>query len=427
MRLYIGGHMAGIGQIAGFVVIGVMVAAVLLRAVMRARVGRAADGTERAMRVYRDQLREVERDIARGTLSENEAERLRLEIQRRVLDLDKGGRSAGVPSSTRAHAVMVGVIAVLLSGGAVLYMQYGAFGYPDQPLAARHAEAAATRANRPAQAEFEAEFAAVMPDAPEFEDRAELEPMVAQLRAALVSRPDDAHGFSLLAQNESRLGNFAAAAQAQARVIAIRGDDAGVQDHAFLLDLLVLAAGGMVSPEAEKVIEHILRRDPMNGVALYYTGRMYVQTGRPDLTFRVWRRLHDQSVGDAPWMSEIRAMLPELSRISGEPRYQLPPRPAPASARGPVAADIDAAMDLSPEERAQMIEDMVASLSARLANDGGSAEDWAQLVRALAVLEQRDQALAILQEARTVFAARAEDLALLNRVAEEAGLSAEAP
>ncbi|WFE75593.1 c-type cytochrome biogenesis protein CcmI [Roseinatronobacter sp. S2] len=418
--------MAVVGQIAGFVVIAVMVVVVLLRAVSRARTGGAADGVERAMRVYRDQLREVDRDLSRGTLEQAEADRLRLEIQRRILDLDKGGRGAGVPSSPRMRAVMVGVIGVLLAGAGWLYLTYGAVNYPDQPLAARHADADAARADRPSQAQLEADFAEMRPDAPDFEDRADLEPMVAQLREALANRPDDVRGHILLAQNESRLGNFPAAAVAQARVVELRGDDADAQEYAFWLDLLVLAAGGMVSPEAEEVIEQILRRDPANGVALYYTGRMYAQTGRPDLTFRVWRRLHDQSAGDAPWMPEIRASLPELAQISGEPRYQLPPRPAPASAggRAPSAADIDAAMEMSGEDRAAMIEDMVASLSARLANDGGTADDWAQLVRALTVLDQREQATAILQEARTVFAARAEDLALINAVAEDVGLSA---
>jgi cytochrome c-type biogenesis protein CcmH len=74
-----------------------------------------------------------------------------------------------------------------------------------------------------------------------------------------------------------------------------------------------------------------------------------------------------------------------------------------------------------------MIEDMVGGLSARLANDGGTAQEWAQLIRALAVLERDEQAVAVLQEARTVFAARAEDLALINATAEAAGLSRVAP
>ncbi len=415
-------------QLAGFVVILLLVGVILVRAMSRAGQVAAADGAERAMKVYRDQLSEVERDLARGVLDEAEAERLRLEISRRILDLDKdaAARRVGAPAPVSMQRLAVGVILVTLLGGAVLYLGMGMPGKRDMPLVARHADAEQTRETRPRQAVLEEQVAAAFPDPAPFEGRAELEPMVAQLRAALEQRPLDVTGHSLLAQNEARLGNFSAAIAAQERVLEIQGDSAAPQDYAYLIDLMVIAAGGFVSPEAEDVIARVLRQDAENGVALYYLGRMYAQTGRPDMTFRVWRRLHDLSPGDAPWMPEIRAALPELARISGEPRYQLPPRPAPAGA-GPSAADIEAAGQLPPQERAQMIEGMVDGLMARLANDGGSAEEWAQLIGALMVLERREQAQAILQEARTVFAARAEDLALINAAAQAAGLGAARP
>ncbi len=74
-----------------------------------------------------------------------------------------------------------------------------------------------------------------------------------------------------------------------------------------------------------------------------------------------------------------------------------------------------------------MITQMVDGLMARLANDGGSAQDWAQALRALTVLDRRDQAQAILQEARTVFAARPDDLAVINDMARAVGLTGTAP
>lgn len=422
--------MSGWIESAGFFLIAMMVAVVLVRALLRARRAAAADGSERAMSVYRDQLAEVERDLARGTLGAEEAERLRLEISRRILDLDRGtgARRVGGPAPEAMRWVALSVLLLAILGSGALYLNVGAPGYPDMPLVERHAQAAEARANRPRQAELEAEFAARFPQGEDFPGRAELEPMVEQLRAAMVERPLDVTGFTLLAQNEARLGNYRAAIEAQIRVIELRGgEEAPVSDFAYLLDLMVIATGGFVSPEAESVIEQILRRDTQDPVALYYSGRLYAQTGRPDLTFRIWRRLHDLSAGDDPWMDEIRTALPELSRISGEPRYTLPPRPAPAGARGPTPEDIEAAQDMSPEERAAMIEGMVDGMLARLANDGGTAQDWAQLLRALAVLERRDQALEILQEARTVFAARPEDLALINAVAAESGLSTAAP
>ena len=411
-------------QLAGFAVIAILVGAVLVRAATRANALESADLRDRAMRVYRDQLAEVDRDLARGVLGESEAERLRLEISRRILDLDRDTAHATTVQTPRAlRPIMLGVIAVTIAGSAAVYMGVGAAGYPDMPLVQRHADAAEARRTRPGQAELEERFKAAFPDPEQFEGRDTLEPMVAQLRDALVNRPDDVVGYGLLAQNEARLGNYTAAIAAQVRVVEVKGDAVEAQDLSFLLDLMVLATGGLVSPEAEAVIERALRLDPADKIALYYLGRMYAQTGRPDLTFRVWRRLHELSAGDDPWMTEIRSALPELAEISGEPRWTLPPLPATAGTRGPTAADVEAAQDMAPEDRMAMIESMVDGLMARLANDGGTAQDWAQLLRALTVLDRRDQAQAILQEARTVFAARPDDLALINDMARNVGLS----
>ncbi len=418
-------------EIGVFFLIALMVAAYMLRAILRAGQVSAADGTERAMKVYRDQLSEVERDLARGTLGAEEAERLKLEISRRILDLDRdiGARRVGGPAPAGMRWVAIGAVVIAILGSGAVYLSFGAPGYPDMPLAQRHLDAAEARENRARQAELEAQFAAAFPEPEPFQGREELEGMVAQLRAAMQDRPLDVTGYVLLAQNEARLGNYRAAIEAQVQVIELRGDEAGAEDYAYLLDLMVIATGGFVSPEAEAVIEQILRRDNQNLIALYYSGRMYAQTGRPDMTFRIWRRLHDLSAGDDPWMPEIRAALPELARISGEPRYTLPPRPAPAGAElaAPSLDEVEAAEDMTEQERAEMIEGMVGGLMARLANDGGSASEWAQLIRALGVLGRDEQALDILQEARTVFAARAEDLALINAAAAEAGLQSPAP
>jgi cytochrome c-type biogenesis protein CcmH len=420
--------METLGHYAGFAIIAVLVAIVLVRAVTRAGKSDTADLRERAMRVYRDQLSEVDRDLVRGTLQPVEADRLRLEIQRRILDLDRDtAHGNGMTPAPRAmRGVALGAVIATILGSGALYMTVGAVGYPDLPLGQRFADAAEFRANRPSQSELEERFKAAFPMPEPFEGRETLEPMVAQLRDALTRRPDDVTGHTLLAQNEARLGNFTAAIAAQTRVIDLKADQVTPADMELLMDLMVLATGGWVSPEAESLLERTLRMDPTNKIAMYYLGRMYEQTERPDMTFRVWRRLHELSAGDDPWMEEVRARLPELAMISGEPRWTLPPLPAPANARGPSAADIDAAQDMSAEERMVMIESMVDGLMARLANDGGTAQDWAQLLRALTVLDRRDQAQAILQEARTVFAARTDDLALINQMARDVGLSGSA-
>ncbi|MGL5012608.1 MAG: tetratricopeptide repeat protein, partial [Paracoccaceae bacterium] len=174
-------------------------------------------------------------------------------------------------------------------------------------------------------------------------------------------------------------------------------------------EMMIAQAGGYVSPEAEDVLTRALTIDPDNGTARYYAGLMMAQVGRFDLGFRMWRPLVD-GPADAPWMPSLRAQMPDLAARAGVD-FTLPPL------RGPSAADIAAAEDLSPEARTDMIAGMVAQLSDRLATSGGPPEDWAQLIKALRVLGENDRAAAILQEARMVFAANAEALATIEAAA----------
>jgi cytochrome c-type biogenesis protein CcmH len=59
----------------------------------------------------------------------------------------------------------------------------------------------------------------------------------------------------------------------------------------------------------------------------------------------------------------------------------------------------------------------VEGLAQRLASSGGSAEEWARLIRALAVLNETDRAKLILGEARQKFAAQPDDLRRIEEAA----------
>ena len=57
-----------------------------------------AEAMERVdLRIYQDQLQAVEKDLARGVVTEDEADRLRTEIKRRFITSGtvSGGKSAG--------------------------------------------------------------------------------------------------------------------------------------------------------------------------------------------------------------------------------------------------------------------------------------------------------------------------------------------
>lgn len=396
------------------------VASLLVLALVRGRGARSAVADAEAdLAVYRDQLREVERDLARGVLSEAEAERARVEVSRRLLEADRVARHGAEPrqgpSTATAVAAMLAALAVV-AGSIGLYAWLGRPGTPDLPLAERIAASEAARAARPSQAEAEAR-APKIEVAPVEEAYAEL---VTRLRAVVAERPDDLQGQELLAQAEARMGDFAAAARAEGRVLALKGDGASSTEWSDYADLLVLAAGGSyVSPEAEAALTEALRRDPRNPVARYYSGLLFIQTGRPDLAFRLWAPLLAESAEDDPWVPPIRESIEELAALAGVTRYTPPP---PRAAKGPSAADVAAAEEMTPEERTAMIEGMVDGLAERLASEGGPAEDWARLIGALGVLGRNEQAREILAEARGRFQGDAAGLDAIEAAARRAGI-----
>ena len=397
---------AAAGGMTLIVVMTLLVATRRARTDLRAR-------SDFDLAVYRDQLAEVERDLARGVLPAEEGARLRTEISRRLLDADRAG-GAKTATATKGSGLALGAVIVLMGvGSIVLYDRLGIPGYPDLPIKDRLALAEERRANRPSQAEAEA----ATPPAPV---RTDVDPayldLMTKLRAAVAARPDDVEGLTLLARNEAALGNIKAALDAETRLIRLKAEAATADDHARLAEMMIIAAGGFVSPEAEAELVKALSGDPTHSAARYYSGLMFAQVGRYDRTFVLWRKLLEEGPADAPWIAPIRDQMPEVAARAGV-EYTLPDAP-----RGPGAADVAAAADMSAEDRTAMIEGMVAQLGDRLATEGGPAEDWARLITSLSVLGRKDEAKAIYAEAQSRFEGRTVELSALREAAVTAGV-----
>lgn len=384
--------------------IATAVALILLRA-LRAPRETGLSAADSDMAVYRDQLKEVDRDLARGVLTEAEAEAVRTEVSRRLLDADRRAPSRTAISEGRLLPAAVILVAAVLAGSFLLYARVGAPGVADLPMAERLANLEDAARNRPGQAEAENRARPFLPEARE-PDASFLD-LMERLRAALSERPNDIQGLTLLAENEARLGNFTAAREAQERLVAAYGDDVPLEERIALLDLMVFSAGGFVSPEAETVLAGILDDAPEDEAARYYAGLLFAQNGRPDRAFPIWRRLLETSAPDAPWVPVIRA---EIAGVAADAGIEY----TPPDIRGPTSADIAAAGDMTAEERQDMIRGMVEGLSDRLATDGGPPEDWARLIGALSVLGETGRARAVADEAMQVFADAPEALATIE-------------
>lgn len=377
------------------------------------RRGDAAADNGAALKVYRDQLAEVDRDLGRAVLSPSEADRLRTEISRRLLEADRSLKNTAQPRQ-KASLIPAALLIAATSAAALYgYQRVGSPGYGDLPLRQRLALAEQLYAERPSQAEAEA----TAPPPPALQADPQLLDLIAKLRVAVEQNPDDPEGLTLLARNEAQLGNFSAALKAYQHLLQVKGDAATADDHTATAQTMIFAAAGKVTPEAEQHLIRALELDPTHPLARYFVGLMFAEVDRPDRAFALWEPLLREGPADAPWMAPLTEMLPDIAYSAGI-KYQMP-----GTGKGPTAMDMAAAGDMTPEERQEMIKGMVGQLEERLGSEGGPVEEWAKLINSLAVLGDPDRAKAAFAKAQAAFKDDSAALATLQAAAAAAGVA----
>jgi len=344
--------------------------------------GRARSGSDLA--VYRDQLGEIDRDLAAGLIGERDAEAARVEVSRRLLAAaDRAEQDLATPQAAlrRRRAVSLVALILLPAGAAALYLSFGSPHLPGLPLSARVNQAPESRS---------------------------IESMVAQVEAHLERNPEDGRGWEVLAPVYMRAGRFNDAVRARSNALRLLGPTA--DREADLGEAMVAAANGMVTAEAKTVFERALAIEAADVKARYYIGLAAEQDGKPADAARIWRDLLDKAPPDAPYRRLIQT---SLSRVD----------PAAAGApAGPSTEDVAAAQQLTPEQRSEMIRGMVDRLAERLKTDGSDLDGWLRLMRAYIVLGEHDKASTALSDARKAIGADTGKLKALDDFAKGLGI-----
>ena len=316
---------------------------------------------EHDIEIYRDQLAELERDRARGLVSESQLEASRAEIGRRLLAADaarqESAESRDAPHSRTVLAVILAAVLPLSAGG--LYVWRGA------PTVLAEPESA---------------------EAPPAEHDADMTSLVRRLAERMKDRPDDARGWRLLGRSLYSLERFSEAARAYGRASELLPADADLRSlHG---EALAAARGGRVTAEAARAFAAALRIDPKEPRARFYLGLAALQKGDREGALERWRALEGDSPEDAEWLPMLRGRIASLTPGTGS---EAPP--------GPTRDDVAAAERMLPEERARMIRGMVEGLAARLEEEPDDAEGWARLARSWRVLgepeKERDALIAL--------------------------------
>ena len=321
--------------------------------------------------VYRDQLRELDRDIARGLITQVEADAARLEIQRRLLATEK--QPVAPPRLSRSPVLAAVVFVVIAAGSVSSYLWLGNPGLPDDPFSGRKAELAQTQGP------------------------SSLQQAADTLAAKLKQHPSDAPGWVLYGRTLAMLNQWTDAEDAYRHAIDLgqTGPDI-LGDHA---EIMVMQAGGTVTPAAEAAFQQILKADPTSGIARYYLAIAAMQAGEPRKAIDGLQALLAELPANSPLRPQLGQKIAEAAHAAGIPVPELAQGSAAAQdsaqaapAPGPDAKAMADAASMTDEQRQAMIRGMVANLAAKQEADPSNLEGWMRLGGAYTVLHQPDKA-----------------------------------
>ena len=346
-------------------------AAVLLPLLRQERGSASSDEDQQAthdVAIYRDQLQELERDLARGVVTAGDAETARREISRRLLAADSRSEEAAgsSPAQTFGPRRLVAAATVILmpAFGLGVYLNTGSPGLPDQPLVERLA-------------------------APVADDS--MPALIARVEAHLRKEPADVRGWTAIAPVYMRLQRFAEAAEAYRQVVNLGAGDHAV--YANFGEALMLSQDGLITADARVAFNKANQLAPDEPKPRYFLALADYQDGRKTEAVAAWQALLAEAPADAPWRGTVEAQI--ASAVGSEAVATVP-----ALSKETIAS----AEQMSGDDRQQMIEGMVERLSTRLREEGGKIEEWLRLARSQSVLGRKADAGKTLATARTKFA-----------------------
>jgi len=259
----------------------------LLRPWKGHRAEQEATARELNARIYRDQLAELDRDLAAGTLAAAGHAQARTELQRRLLEDTAGAEAAPAPVARATRTTLSLALALPLAAAAL----YASFGTP-----AALAPHATERAAEPTMAEVQR--------------------MVDALAERLEKQPDDPKGWSMLARSYHVMSRHADAAKAFARIgPALDGSPDLLAAYA---DTLASLAQGNLEGRPLQLATAALKIDPDHAMSLSLVASAAYDRRDFAAAARHWQRLLKQLPPESEDAKFVERMLAEM-KAAGPP------------------------------------------------------------------------------------------------------------
>lgn len=343
--------------------------------------------------VYRDQLEEIDRERAQGLLAGSEADDARAEVARRLIrsaeehDRNKDGEQHESSRHTRAVLYGAAVLPLVALG---LYLSIGSPSMPARPYASRLSEPL---------------------------EQASASDLVAKVEAHLRQNPNDGRGWDVLAPVYMRMGNFSQAQEAFSRAMSLLGESPA--RLAGFARASIMVENGVVGEPARRAFAKLLKDDPKAVEPQVWLAIAKEQDGDLKGAAADYKRLLAEAGDDGPWKPMLETRLQRVeANLAQAPVAPQPGQPSP-EAMEKAKSEFH---HMTPEQRQQFIERMVADLATRLKENDKDLQGWLQLMRAYTVLGRPQDAATALADARRSFDGDEKALAQLQQLAQILGI-----
>ncbi|HET6265313.1 MAG TPA: c-type cytochrome biogenesis protein CcmI [Usitatibacter sp.] len=280
--------------------------AFVLVPLLRGRPGAGISVRDSNLEVLRAQRREIDADVASGTLAPEARDEALAELMARASD-DLETSPGEEPASIARPWIVAGATALAMT--ALAFGMYAAVGTPvatDVKALAKAADA---------------------------HDDARIAEMVDALARKMRERPDDAGGWSLLARSYASLGRFKDAAEAYEHLAKLAPDDPDVlADYA---DMLGMAQGRTLAGKPAELARAALKLDPDHRKALALAGTAALDAGDYAAARAHWQRLAERIPAESPERAQVLAVIDEVQQRAAAAGKPLAPAPVARAPKAP--------------------------------------------------------------------------------------------
>jgi len=284
----------------------------------------AQTAREATLAILRDQMAQLNADLAAGTLDAEQHRAGCAEIERRVLEETAAVEASTAPSSRISGSTKPWVTAAVI---ALAIPLIATLGYQ--------------RLGNPAA--IDAPPAEAAPALADGVTNEQVEVLVKQLADRMKSNPDDLEGWTLLARTYAAMQKFPEAALAFERATALSPNDASLlADRA---DVMAVLQGKQARGEPAKLIARALELDPKNLKALALAGSVAFESGEYDKAISYWKQARELAAPASDFANNLDQGIRDAQVAKGEP-------PSTAVVQAPAATTATAATEPVTEQSA---------------------------------------------------------------------------